>query len=193
MTAARKVFACIAISLFAAALAGCASTNPDDAGKVQTSSDASHDSVEGAVTSPLRDLNLIRTKIPEVLLQAEADPYALPAPATCDHLGELIKPLNVALGDDLDHRTADKDGLLDDVPGKARETGLGMLASTASDVIPYRNWIRKLTGAERHDKLVAASIAAGTVRRSYLKGYGEALGCSAPATPLHKSGEQGHE
>jgi hypothetical protein len=51
-------------------------------------------------------------------------------------------------------------------------------------VIPFRGWVRKLDGAERHSKEVAAAIAAGSVRRAFLKGVGQTLGCAAPAAPL---------
>jgi hypothetical protein len=44
--------------------------------------------------------------------------------------------------------------------------------------------VRKLDGAERHSKEVAAAIAAGSVRRAFLKGVGQALGCQAPAAPM---------
>lgn len=43
--------------------------------------------------------------------------------------------------------------------------------------------MRKLTGAERYAKEVSAAIAAGTIRRAYLKGIGQAAGCAAPAAP----------
>ena len=46
----------------------------------------------------------------------------------------------------------------------------GLSSGAASDVIPFRGWIRKLSGAERHDKYVQAAITAGAVRRAYLKG-----------------------
>jgi hypothetical protein len=57
------------------------------------------------------------------------------------------------------------------------------LRSAAQNVIPYRGWVRKLTGAERYSREVAAAIAAGTVRRAYLKGIAQAGGCTAPAAP----------
>ena len=40
-----------------------------------------------------------------------------------------------------------------------------------------------LTGAERYDNLVKASITAGAIRRGYLKGIGMHLGCLPPAAP----------
>ena len=41
----------------------------------------------------------------------------------------------------------------------------------------------KLSGAERYSREVAAAIAAGTIRRAYLKGVGASTGCAAPAAP----------
>ena len=48
-----------------------------------------------------------------------------------------------------------------------------------------RGWVRKLSGAERHDRLVQTAITSGHVRRAYLKGLGESRGCNPPATPQH--------
>ena len=90
-------------------------------------------------------------------------------------------PLNNALGADLDEPAVDEDDLMSQGKGAA----LGAVAGLASDVIPFRGWVRKLTGAERHDSLVQAAITAGGVRRAYLKGLGESRGCKPPATPSH--------
>jgi hypothetical protein len=59
------------------------------------------------------------------------------------------------------------------------------MASAAQDLIPMRGWVRKLSGAEKHDKLVQSAMASGAIRRAYLKGLGEARGCDPPATPQH--------
>ena len=59
------------------------------------------------------------------------------------------------------------------------------MAGMASDVIPFRGIVRQVTGAARHDEYVQAAILAGTARRAYLKGLGEARGCKPPATPSH--------
>jgi hypothetical protein len=48
--------------------------------KVQTTGEANRESVVGAAKAPLRDLNLIRTQVPDVLILALADPYARPKP-----------------------------------------------------------------------------------------------------------------
>jgi len=150
---------------------------------VKTSDEIKRESIQGAATAPLRDMNILRTKVPDVLLQAMADPYARPPKgAKCAQLIALIRPLDDALGIDLD-RVPPGD---EDLTERSRETALGAAADFASDAIPFRGWVRRLTGAERHDHLVQSAIIAGDVRRAYLKGLGEARGCNPPATPSHE-------
>ena len=162
--------------------AGCATGRSDGSPEVQTTSQANQASVGGVVSAPLRDVNVVRTKIPPILLEATADPYARPpAPAKCKELNELLGPLDEALGPDLDAPAADEDDLMQ----SGRTTAMGAAATLATDVIPFRGWVRKLSGAERHDQLVQSAIIAGAVRRAYLKGLGEAEGCNPPATPSH--------
>lgn len=153
---------------------------------MMTTAQANRSGIGGAVQAPLRDVNIIRTKIPQVLLDAMADPYARPANTDCPSLAELIRPLDETLGEDLDlvPPQGDED-LIDRGKGMAGDAALSALAGAASDLIPMRGWVRKLTGAEKHDNLVTAAAAAGAVRRGYLKGLGEARGCDPPATPDH--------
>lgn len=173
---------CAAATLSAAlALGGCVTTPRNGSPKVQTTQEADREGFKGVAEAPLRDINVLRTKIPEVLLQALADPYERPPTTRCVELIAQLKTLNDALGADLDVPSVDADDLLD----KGKNGALGLMAGAASDVIPFRGWVRKLTGAERHDHLVQAAIVAGAVRRGYLKGLGEAKGCNPPATPSH--------
>lgn len=162
-------------------LAACTTTRGDGSGRIQTTSEAKRENLEGAVSAPLRDVNLLRTKIPPVLLEALADPYKRPPSATCASITAEIRPLNEALGDDLDEPDAEGTSVL----VRGRDTALGAVASVASDIIPFRGFVRTLTGAEQHDQLVAGAITAGAVRRAYLKGLGESKGCRPPATPSH--------
>ena len=173
-----------ALLLSTAALGLCACvTEPDNGSdKVQTTAEADRSGVKGVAESPLRDLNVLRTKIPEVLLQAMADPYERPGAGRCPDLLLRLGPLDDALGDDLDAPSQKQEGMMD----KGKTTALTVASGAASDVIPFRGWIRKLSGAERHDRYVQAAITAGAVRRAYLKGLGEAKGCSPPATPSHE-------
>jgi hypothetical protein len=172
----------LVLSAAALMLGGCMTSRSDGSPKVQTTNEANRESVKGVAESPLRDLNVLRTKIPPVLLEAMADPYQRPAARGCAQLNVLLQPLNDALGADLDAPEPDPDDLM----GRSKDTAFGVMAGAASDVIPFRGWIRRLTGAERHDRVVQQAITAGAVRRSYLKGLGEAKGCEPPATPSHQ-------
>ena len=171
-----------ALSCCAAALvlSACVTAPDNGSPKVQTTAEANRSGVKGAAESPLRDLNVLRTKIPDVLLQAMADPYERPASGRCADLVARLTPLDYALGEDLDVTSREgEEGMV----AKGKTTALTLASGAASDVIPFRGWIRKLSGAERHDRLVQAAITAGAVRRAYLKGLGEAKGCAPPATP----------
>lgn len=167
--------------------AACTTAPPHGAQKIETTKQAERDSVVGAAEAPLRDANLLRTKIPPVLLDAVAEPYALPdlprkagRVEVCHLLEALVAPLDAALGPDLDV-PVEKQGLA----RRGRDTAMGFMATAASDVVPFHSWVRKLSGAERHDQLVQNAITSGAVRRAYLKGLGEAHGCDPPATPSH--------
>lgn len=169
-------------------LSACASGSEPPPQKIQTTSDANRDGLGGAAQAPLRDMNLVRTKIPPVLLEAMADPYARPPgkKISCETLIMLVAPLDLALGEDVDRRPPEDDeDLLDRGKRMAGSSALGAVASAAQDLIPMRGWVRKLSGAEKHDKLVQHAMASGAIRRAYLKGLGEARGCDPPATPQH--------
>lgn len=162
-------------------LSACLTTPADGSAKVQTTSEAKRESITGAVASPLRDVNVLRTKIPPILLEAMADPYKRPSPATCAGIAAAIVPLNEALGADLDHPLQEDQDMMD----RGKGVALGAVAGLSSSIIPFRSWIRQLSGAEQHDSLVTDAILAGAVRRAYMKGLGEAKSCRPPATASH--------
>ena len=54
--------------------------------------------VQNAAEAPLHDLNLVRQKIPPVLLAALADPYARPRPFNCRTIVADVEGLREALG-----------------------------------------------------------------------------------------------
>ena len=137
-----------------------------------------------AVTAPLNDLNIVRTAIPKVLRDAQKNPYAPPAEKTCAVLAADITLLDEALGADLDTPETPKNpGLVARGVDNIQSASVSALKRTTENVVPFRNWIRKLSGAERNSKAVASAIAAGTIRRAYLKGIGQATGCQSPAAP----------
>ena len=185
------VFCGVALGAIGAGSASARQQEPpqsSDDGRIKSTSDANREGINGAMTAPLRDVNLIRTKIPRVLLEAMDDPYQRPADASCRGLIALVAPLDSALGEDIDQNPPEEnEDLMDRGRKAAGQAALGAVASAAQDMIPMRGWVRKLTGAERHDRLVQSAITSGNVRRAYLKGLGEARGCDPPATPQHKA------
>lgn len=153
-------------------MAGQAETLVKDSGVVQTA------------TQPLSDLNLMKTAIPPVLTRAQlGGAYTPPADSACAALQAELLALDAALGPDIDAAgTPGADpGYVVQAVGYVGQKALGTVTSTVNTVvdgvIPFRSWVRKLSGAERHSKAVTAAIAAGTMRRPYLKGWARAQGC----------------
>ncbi len=139
--------------------------------------------VQGAVEAPLEDVNVIRRQIPPVLLRAEDTPYARPAPANCRQIANDVSGLDDVLGDDLDVNEPEDSSVKEKRGRQAGEAVVLAMRDTAEDFIPFRNWVRRLSGAQAHDNQIRAAVYAGRERRSYLKGLGEALGCRYPAAP----------
>ena len=160
------------LALLAALLVACCSTSG-------TTVTREEERIEGAAVTPLNDLNIVRVPIPDVLAAAQRQPYAVPVDQACEALAARIVGLDEVLGPDLDVAPADADSDTTERVGRAgNDAAIGALRRTAEGVIPFRSWVRKLTGAERHSKEVAAAIAAGAARRAYLKGIRFARGCS---------------
>jgi hypothetical protein len=134
-----------------------------------------------AVEAPLHELNLVRERIPPVLLAAMADPYADPRPLSCRSLSEAIDTLTVALGPDFDNPPPPSH------PGVTGSGGLGLklMNSAAGGLLPFHGYVGTLSGAAKHDELINRAIEAGAVQRAYYKGLGEAYDCRFPARPRH--------
>ncbi len=153
------------VLLAAALLAGCAAA--PDSRRVTT-----------AATTPLSDLNLMSTPIPPVLLEARQRPYALPPVTGCEALATAVAELDALLGPDVDATTDDPErGLVDRGSEAVGDAAVGAIQGAAAGVLPFRGWLRKLSGAEKRDKEVRAAIDAGQARRGFLKGLRAAQGC----------------
>lgn len=137
-----------------------------------------------AAAAPLEDLNLRRDEIPTVLLQAQAAPYDTRNLNRCPAIAAEVRRLDDALGPDLDEPAA-PDGRLasERASDAAAQATLGAIRDTATDFIPMRSWVRRLTGADAHSRHVQAAIQAGRARRAYLKGVGMQRNCAPPAAP----------
>jgi hypothetical protein len=169
------------VLLLGLALAGCASSGP-----TQTATSTTKQGLNAAAHAPFEDLNLVRSKIPGVLLDAVSDPYARPQPVGCETLGVELARLDDALGPDLDLGHGRK-SRMDQGASFAANAGARAMKDITEGWIPMRSWVRYMTGAERHSRDVQSAISAGSVRRAYLKGLAQSEGCSTlgPAQPVY--------
>lgn len=137
-----------------------------------------------AAMAPLGDLNIVRTDIPDVLIEAQRHPYQAPPDRSCAALAAEIAKLDAVLGADFDAQAqspAHPPSLLDRGSDLAEDQAVGAVQRTAEGLVPFRSWVRKLSGAERHAKRMSEATSAGTARRAFLKGIAVSEHCAGPA------------
>ncbi|TIX50234.1 hypothetical protein [Alteraurantiacibacter aquimixticola] len=130
-------------------------------------------SVMDVAMTPLSDLNLAKDPIPQVLLTARAAPYAGEGLNSCTAIRSEIGNLDAVLGDDFDTAS----------PDEREFTPTGVAQRVVGMFIPFRGIIREISGANSHEYQFREAIAAGLMRRAYLKGKGQEMGCPYPASP----------
>jgi hypothetical protein len=141
--------------------------------------------VVSAATMPLSDLNIVKAEIPAVLRKSAKAPYQIPVDQTCTGIALEIHKLDEVLGADINTPVTETNPpLIEWGMESVNDATLGTIQHSAEAVIPFRGWVRKLSGAERYSKDVSAAIAAGSIRRAFLKGVGSSHGChwDAPQT-----------
>lgn len=132
-----------------------------------------------AAGTPLADLNIVRADIPAVLLQAQKNPYLAPVDQSCAAINGELQKLDEALGPDIDAPAAkDEPSLVDRGTEAAENSATDAVQRTVEGLIPFRSWLRKLSGAEKYSGQVTAALAAGSVRRAFLKGLGAGRDCN---------------
>lgn len=173
-----KLASLAAVSLIAAACA----TEPQRQEAVQMIQRTS-DEVSDTAYQPLEDFNVVHDEIPIILYNLRGNPYAAPISTNCRNVIAEIRQLDRALGADLD--------TLEVRDRTAVDTTFSLARSLALGLIPFRGVAREVTGAEAHRREYNAAVLAGTVRRAYLKGIGERLGCSYPGSPRRLASDTG--
>jgi hypothetical protein len=172
----RSLTAAACLALLAGA---CASAPPPKQGTMQRK-----DGFRDAVTAPLEDVNLKQVEIPDALRRAVADPYDMRGLNRCEPLANEIGRIDAALGPDLDEAPPpDRRTLLQKGSDAAHGAAVAAVRNETEGAVPFRSWVRKLSGAEAHQKHVQAAIKAGGIRRGYLKGVGMRMNCAPPAAP----------
>ena len=151
-----------------------------------------------AASVPLEDLNIKREKIPDELRRVDTIYPEVP-PETCFMVDFEIRELDRVLSPDEDDPTpvsslsfrdkmterAERSAVdaMRDAAGSAFDDGMENLAgevleSTIVEQVPFRSAVRHLSGAERHVKKRNEAYIRGLARRTYLKGLGDAMGCT---------------
>ncbi len=130
-----------------------------------------------AAMTPLEDLGVRKRKIPEVLTKLMKDPYQLPADFKCDTVKTEMADLSLILGPDVD--AAPKVALSAqeqymEVGGNLMQDAVVSLVRSQTDFLPFRSILRRLTGANSHEKAVNKALNAGQLRRAYLRGLADA-------------------
>ena len=184
-TPAARLPLTLAVAALLALLTACASGGPDkdstglpklpdlpSVPAVATVKPTTKDSgvterVGQAAITPLSDLNVVQEAIPASLQIAAQGPYAPPQAPGCEAIATEVAALDEALGADLDDpKASEKPSLLTRGTDLAENAGVSAVRRTVEGFVPFRSWLRKLSGAEKHSKEVAASIIAGGVRRA---------------------------
>ncbi len=123
------------------------------------------------VTQPLKDLNIVKPKVPPLLEAVMAEPYALDGLRTCPQFKTAIDALTGVLGPDVDSPQARAKG------GGASQFALGAAQDVAGSFIPGGGLIRRISGADKAQKHALSAVFAGSVRRAYLKATARQKGC----------------
>lgn len=180
---AGRLFALLACGS-AAACASSGSTPPQTNVMTETLT-ATRVGMGDAVRAPLTDFNVVRTEIPQVLTTARENPYAMPVRLDCPALQFDIQQLDLVLGPDLDVPSDPTNRALYARGGEAASNAaLDAVRDATTGWIPFRNVVRRLSGAQQAESDLKSAVLAGTIRRAYLKGLGETHGCSSPGAPL---------
>jgi len=131
--------------------------------------------VKTVAARPLGDLNVMQPAVAAALRKAAGSPYA-PAATSCDAIVWEIAQLDNALGPDFDTNPVGPASKGRTLPSVSQLEG-----EAAGSFIPYEGALRFITGADKRDRRTAEMVLAGAVRRAFLKGTGEARGCTLAA------------
>lgn len=125
------------------------------------------------VSQPVRDVGLMRTRIPPVLIEAAASPYSLDGLKTCRQLSGEIIELSTVLGADYGAPPP---------PPRGRTGAIASAGGRAlvNSVIPFRGVVREVTGAAPAERQYNAAVDAGLARRGFLRGVHQTRKCKTP-------------
>ena len=131
--------------------------------------------VSGAASIPLRDVGLIRPEIPMLLRNLDY-PYSTASLNDCASVAREIAQFDAVLGPE-SYQPGPNRNVWDRSGDFVEDQTIEAAESTAQDLIPFRSWVRRLSGASRAERDALRAVANGQQRRTFLRGYGASLGC----------------
>lgn len=138
--------------------------------------------VTDAAYIPLRDVNLIRPEIP-LLLRNLQYPYSTATlGGGCTDVAREIGQLDAVLGPE-SYQPGPNRNIWDRSGDFVEEQAIEAAQDTAQDLIPFRSWVRRISGASRAEREALRAVANGQQRRTFLRGYGASLGCPSIIPP----------
>jgi hypothetical protein len=135
-----------------------------------------------AATQPLKDVGLLRPDIPAPLAGIRYPYKTQELLVGCPAVAYEIGQLDAALGRE-DYRPSARRSTGERGADAASGAVVGAMRDAAGDIIPFRGWVRRASGADKAEREVAQAIEMGQTRRAFLRGYGAALGCSNVLPP----------
>lgn len=146
--------------------------------------------VTDAAYTPLRDVNMIRPEIP-LLLRNLQYPYSTAELTDCSAIMTQIHNLDAVLGPE-SYQAGPNRNIWDRGGDFVEEQTIAAAQNTAQDLIPFRSWVRRLSGASEADREALRAVANGQQRRTFLRGYGASMGCAdiIPAPPALPRSQQ---
>ena len=137
--------------------------------------------VTDAAYIPLRDVNLIRPEVP-LLLRNLQYPYSTATLTDCAAVTHEVGQLDAVLGPE-SYQPGPNRNIWDRSGDFVEEQTIEAAQNTAQDLIPFRSWVRRISGANRAEREALRAVANGQQRRTFLRGYGASLGCAAIIPP----------
>jgi hypothetical protein len=137
--------------------------------------------VTNAAYTPLRDVNMVRPEIP-LLLRNLQYPYSTATLSNCAAVTHEIGQLDAVLGPE-SYQPGPNRNVWDRSGDFLEEQTIEAAQSTAQDLIPFRSWVRRISGATAAEREALRAVANGQQRRTFLRGYGASLGCPGIIPP----------
>jgi len=105
---------------------------------------------------------------------------AYQAPKNCEEYWQELELLNSVLGEDLTDKPNDKKDAFTLHVGQ-------MLSDEVEANIPFNSIVKRLSGARKREKALLSAQVRGKTRRSYLKGWADAMQCEESTESLNES------